>query len=720
MKLRLFGKKPAPPPEPPASGPAPRSVPHHHRPAGVLETHLIHLGHGPLLAPKPGPRQEDAPDETPDKKTLRRIRRQQKKRAAERRRSAARQRRADAKKERSARKAETMQRRATSGRSGAQPGSGQQLLEKAGAARRHAEEAERKRVEHERREAEKRLAAERKRVEHERREAERRLAAEQKASLARQKAIKRDDATEAKEDRAARKAANKTRAAEQKAALARQKAEERSRASEAAAAEKERLRKARSAERARAAEEKVAARARQEEERRLEEERSAAFRENRIQADIAVRRHRLLNLRDERSARAAAREAARITRQAVRTSRRAHQLAAAEERRRRNSATNRLREPFAPSELEEVSAIAVLDPETSVETAYESEVAPEEAFSPLAVPDEVVSFEAPAPLAVPDEVVSFEAPAPLASKKPGEPRLRSLRATNPVLWEVLASVAQVAFLLAVLLPAFGLYELWGTTVTASHNQRSLLASFTKDLHHPRLGALRGLLPPPDGHQPAPGSPLAQIGIPAIDASFIVVEGVSSSDMRLGPGHYPGTALPGQTGNVAIAGHRVTYLHPFYYLNELTPGDVVELTTPYHTVKYRVTSVGVVPPTDTSILAPTRDSRLTLTTADPLYHWSSRIVVVAELATVDGVGVPSSPHGSARSTAGDSSYLAGRGASGLPALSWGLLLLALNIGTRLVARRSRQVVMVYKVAIPVMVLVGIVLIGAVNAALPPTI
>ncbi len=705
MKLRLFGKKPAPPPEPPASGPAPRSVPHHHRPAGVLETHLIHLGHGPLLAPKPGPRQEDAPDETPDKKTLRRIRRQQKKRAAERRRSAARQRRADAKKERSARKAETMQRRATSGRSGAQPGSGQQLLEKAGAARRHAEEAERKRVEHERREAEKRLAAERKRVEHERREAERRLAAEQKASLARQKAIKRDDATEAKEDRAARKAANKTRAAEQKAALARQKAEERSRASEAAAAEKERLRKARSAERARAAEEKVAARARQEEERRLEEERSAAFRENRIQADIAVRRHRLLNLRDERSARAAAREAARITRQAVRTSRRAHQLAAAEERRRRNSATNRLREPFAPSELEEVSAIAVLDPETSVETAYESEVAPEEAFSPLAVPD---------------EVVSFEAPAPLASKKPGEPRLRSLRATNPVLWEVLASVAQVAFLLAVLLPAFGLYELWGTTVTASHNQRSLLASFTKDLHHPRLGALRGLLPPPDGHQPAPGSPLAQIGIPAIDASFIVVEGVSSSDMRLGPGHYPGTALPGQTGNVAIAGHRVTYLHPFYYLNELTPGDVVELTTPYHTVKYRVTSVGVVPPTDTSILAPTRDSRLTLTTADPLYHWSSRIVVVAELATVDGVGVPSSPHGSARSTAGDSSYLAGRGASGLPALSWGLLLLALNIGTRLVARRSRQVVMVYKVAIPVMVLVGIVLIGAVNAALPPTI
>ena len=705
MKLRLFGKKPAPPPEPPASGPAPRSVPHHHRPAGVLETHLIHLGHGPLLAPKPGPRQEDAPDETPDKKTLRRIRRQQKKRAAERRRSAARQRRADAKKERSARKAETMQRRATSGRSGAQPGSGQQLLEKAGAARRHAEEAERKRVEHERREAEKRLAAERKRVEHERREAERRLAAEQKASLARQKAIKRDDATEAKEDRAARKAANKTRAAEQKAALARQKAEERSRASEAAAAEKERLRKARSAERARAAEEKVAARARQEEERRLEEERSAAFRENRIQADIAVRRHRLLNLRDERSARAAAREAARITRQAVRTSRRAHQLAAAEERRRRNSATNRLREPFAPSELEEVSAIAVLDPETSVETAYESEVAPEEAFSPLAVPD---------------EVVSFEAPAPLASKKPGEPRLRSLRATNPVLWEVLASVAQVAFLLAVLLPAFGLYELWGTTVTASHNQHSLLASFTKDLHHPRLGALRGLLPPPDGHQPAPGSPLAQIGIPAIDASFIVVEGVSSSDMRLGPGHYPGTALPGQTGNVAIAGHRVTYLHPFYYLNELTPGDVVELTTPYHTVKYRVTSVGVVPPTDTSILAPTRDSRLTLTTADPLYHWSSRIVVVAELATVDGVGVPSSPHGSARSTAGDSSYLAGRGASGLPALSWGLLLLALNIGTRLVARRSRQVVMVYKVAIPVMVLVGIVLIGAVNAALPPTI
>ena len=46
----------------------------------------------------------------------------------------------------------------------------------------------------------------------------------------------------------------------------------------------------------------------------------------------------------------------------------------------------------------------------------------------------------------------------------------------------------------------------------------------------------------------------------------------------GPGHYPGTPLPGEAGNVAIAGHRTTYLHPFYNLNELVPGDAIDILT----------------------------------------------------------------------------------------------------------------------------------------------
>ncbi len=52
--------------------------------------------------------------------------------------------------------------------------------------------------------------------------------------------------------------------------------------------------------------------------------------------------------------------------------------------------------------------------------------------------------------------------------------------------------------------------------------------------------------------------------------MVVVEGTGADQLRSGPGHYPGTPLPGETGNVAIAGHRTTYLHPFYNLNELVP------------------------------------------------------------------------------------------------------------------------------------------------------
>jgi len=53
-----------------------------------------------------------------------------------------------------------------------------------------------------------------------------------------------------------------------------------------------------------------------------------------------------------------------------------------------------------------------------------------------------------------------------------------------------------------------------------------------------------------------------------------VEGTSRDDLKKGPGHYPGTPLPGTIGNAAIAGHRTTYLHPFWGVDDLVPGDVI--------------------------------------------------------------------------------------------------------------------------------------------------
>ncbi len=71
--------------------------------------------------------------------------------------------------------------------------------------------------------------------------------------------------------------------------------------------------------------------------------------------------------------------------------------------------------------------------------------------------------------------------------------------------------------------------------------------------------------------PTVGSPVGILSIPKINLSMVVVEGTGDAQLQAGPGHYTGTPLPGEAGNAAIAGHRTTYLHPFYNLNELVPG-----------------------------------------------------------------------------------------------------------------------------------------------------
>ena len=73
--------------------------------------------------------------------------------------------------------------------------------------------------------------------------------------------------------------------------------------------------------------------------------------------------------------------------------------------------------------------------------------------------------------------------------------------------------------------------------------------------------------------------MAKLQIPAIGLDEIVVSGTAESDLAKGPGHYVGTAAPGQAGNVAIAGHRTTNGAPFNRLGQLAIGDKIFLTTP---------------------------------------------------------------------------------------------------------------------------------------------
>ncbi|WP_420619870.1 class E sortase [Candidatus Poriferisocius sp.] len=136
-----------------------------------------------------------------------------------------------------------------------------------------------------------------------------------------------------------------------------------------------------------------------------------------------------------------------------------------------------------------------------------------------------------------------------------------------------------------------------------------------------------------------GSAIARIQIPRIGLDKTVVEGVRVGDLRKGPGHYPATAMLGQEGNAAIAGHRTTYGAPFGDIDELLPGDEMIITTIQGEFIYRVIEQGegfghlIVPPTAVEVLDqdfPVHPNRLTLTACHPKGSARQRIIVVGEL------------------------------------------------------------------------------------------
>ena len=133
---------------------------------------------------------------------------------------------------------------------------------------------------------------------------------------------------------------------------------------------------------------------------------------------------------------------------------------------------------------------------------------------------------------------------------------------------------------------------------------------------------------------ASGDPITKISIPAAGLQpTVVVEGTGSSALRAGAGHYPNTPLPGEEGNVAIAGHRTTYGKPFANLDHLKPGDEIFLETPVGKYTYKVSrDPFVVKPTDFSVIAQTPGKTLTLTTCHPKGSARERLIVKAELVS----------------------------------------------------------------------------------------
>lgn len=119
-----------------------------------------------------------------------------------------------------------------------------------------------------------------------------------------------------------------------------------------------------------------------------------------------------------------------------------------------------------------------------------------------------------------------------------------------------------------------------------------------------------------------------IRVPRLNYFAAVRQGVSLDVLFDGPGHYTTTPMPGQQGNVGIAAHN-TYWIAF---GVLKPGDKVILETRYGTFTYQIYGSTIVSPNNTTVLAPTTDHRLTLTTCWPLWAGAlatKRLVFFAE-------------------------------------------------------------------------------------------
>lgn len=275
---------------------------------------------------------------------------------------------------------------------------------------------------------------------------------------------------------------------------------------------------------------------------------------------------------------------------------------------------------------------------------------------------------------------------------------------------------------------FVAYQLWGTGLQEARSQDKLGTEFEHVLDQARAASTTTTTAPtttvPGGTDPvkvvpapvapklplpAYGDPVAQIKIPRIGITRTVVEGVTVAQLARGPGHYPESPLPGQKGNVSVAGHRTTYGQPFHNIDKLEKGDQILTKTVQGDFVYLVDSLEIVQPNDVAVLADKGDNRLTLIACHPKYSLSQRIIVHAILkgeaapaiAGQDKLRAEAGRNGGSGDNLAqgesvqrnvDGAGLSGKQSSKTPAVLWGLAAIAVWLATWLaqtaIRRRTR--------------------------------
>lgn len=146
-------------------------------------------------------------------------------------------------------------------------------------------------------------------------------------------------------------------------------------------------------------------------------------------------------------------------------------------------------------------------------------------------------------------------------------------------------IGELLLTVGVLLLLFAFYESYWTDIEAGHKQDEAQARLEAAWVNPRQNAA-----------PQLGDAFAKMYIPAFgqDYQFAIVEGVQEAQLLTGPGHYPGTQLPGEDGNFAVAGHRVGKGAPFNDLGALQACDAIVVETQREWVTYRVLPMSLDP------------------------------------------------------------------------------------------------------------------------------
>ena len=202
--------------------------------------------------------------------------------------------------------------------------------------------------------------------------------------------------------------------------------------------------------------------------------------------------------------------------------------------------------------------------------------------------------------------------------------------------KIARGVGEVLITVGLVVMLFALYEVYGKTAIVQAHQNSL----DKQLSQSWSGG--GVAAPGTGATgtqtvtPLAGSALARLYLPVLHQHWVVVEGVALSDIAYAPGHYPGTAMPGQIGNFSVAGHRIPSI--FWNLQELTKGQLIVVQTRDYYYVYTVTQQEVVTPHSIEVVAPTPDeigiaptaSMMTLTTCNPKWNDYQRLAIHAVL------------------------------------------------------------------------------------------